>query len=204
MAKNSSGKDGSSSVQIVVALIGLFGVLGVALINNWTEIFSTIASIKPPSSVSVERTELEPSDLSDLQTFLSTQQFQKADEETRKLMLQLSDRADESWINKESIERIACADLRSIDNLWRSYTGKKFGFKTQKSIFQLAGDNEKFGELVGWREDGRWLTTSDLDYSLNAPPGHMPSVSRDGSLSGGWLSYYLLSTSFSEASGCIE
>lgn len=203
MANNGNGQDGSSGIQIVVALIGLFGVLGVALINNWTEIFSNTESASLPSSNLVESAKLEPSDISDLQTFLATQQFRNADRETRRIMLQLSGRENEAWIDKESIERVSCEDLRLIDDLWQSYTQDQFGFTTQKALFQSTGKNEEFGELVGWRKDESWLTTSDLDYSLNAPSGHLPSASRDGSLSGGWLSYYLLSDTFSEASSCI-
>ena len=207
MSNNGGGKSGASGVQIIVALIGLFGVISVALIENWTEIFpKNASSVESSAAASVDsaNAELDASDLNDLETLLSAQKFYEADKETRQLMLQLSDRESELWIDKESMERIACADLRSIDNLWHSYTDGKFGFTAQKNIFQQTGKNEKFGDRVGWRNDGSWLTTSDLQNSLNAPPGHLPSTSRDGSLSAGWLSYFLLSDSFSKASSCIE
>ncbi|EFA70864.1 Serine/Threonine protein kinase protein [Cylindrospermopsis raciborskii CS-505] len=31
-----------------------------------------------------------------------------------------------------------------------------------------------FGERVGWRKDGSWLDSSDLNFSLSAPTGHLP------------------------------
>lgn len=40
------------------------------------------------------------------------------------------------------------------------------------------------GDRVGWRNKGLWLFTEDLNYDLNAPQGHLPSLAMSGLLEG--------------------
>jgi hypothetical protein len=216
MAENDNNKNQGTRTQIIVALIGLVGVIATALFGNWDKIFRT-SQLQPgtTSSPSVPSPLITPSSpfssqqkfkgyITTLKDLLAAKNFREADKETRKIMLQLSNREREGWIDRSSIEKISCGDIRTIDQLWRQYSNNKFGFSIQKRIYQSVGNTEKFGELVGWRKNGNWLTTNDLKYDLESPIGHFPSTSREGNLSGGWLVWFLLSDSFSSAASCIS
>ncbi|WP_373278822.1 GUN4 domain-containing protein [Cylindrospermopsis raciborskii] len=45
-----------------------------------------------------------------------------------------------------------------------------------------------FGDHVGWRSAGSWLKYSDLNFSLSAPKGQLPTVRRSMTMVwGGWV-----------------
>lgn len=118
-----------------------------------------------------------------LEKLLKAQEWQKADEETTKIMLKVSNRASEGWLRVEDIEKFPCEDLRTIDKLWVKYSKGKFGFSVQKRIyFELGGTSEydnkvwnTFGEKVGWRVKGRWINKNSTIWSLQTLDGHLPS-----------------------------
>ncbi|PMB01494.1 hypothetical protein CEN45_02685 [Fischerella thermalis CCMEE 5198] len=82
---------------------------------------------------------------------------------------------------KEHIKEFPCQDLRTIDALWTKYSQGHFGFSMQKHIWlELGAEIDKYtecllGDRVGWRIKQEWLKYSDLNFSLNAPQGHLPS-----------------------------
>ena len=84
-------------------------------------------------------------------------------------------------IDKESIENLRCSLLIEINRLWDRYSSQKFGFNIQKNIYLnylKESDNRikyneeafnKFGDHVGWRENGKWKTWEELtEYSDKA------------------------------------
>jgi len=118
-------------------------------------------------------------DYGKLQQLLAAQEWRKADEETRRVMLKVANREKEGWLDKESIDNFPCEDLRTIDRLWVHYSNGHFGFSVQKRIWQQLGgkidyDTEGLGDAVGWRKDGKWLNYNDLTFSLASPTGHFP------------------------------
>ena len=52
MGAPEGGRDSSTRIQIVVALIGLLGVIAAALISNWSSIFPKPAAVPPANSTS--------------------------------------------------------------------------------------------------------------------------------------------------------
>lgn len=103
---------------------------------------------------------------SKLQQLLVSGNFKQADQETRKIMLQVANRQQQGWLNDASIQEFPCQDLRAIDQLWVQYSNSKFGLSVQKRIFQEVGkDQDKFGESVGW---------SSKILGIQPPPGHLP------------------------------
>ncbi len=201
MAEND--KNSGNQTQIIVALIGLVGVISTALLSNWDKIFP-VSNSQQSSLSSSSNSQQTPEKYAVLETFLAAKRFRDADEETRKIMLELTNRENESWIDKSSIEKVSCQEIRTLDQLWKRYSHEQFGFTVQKAIFQSVGDTEAFGDAVGWRKNGNWLTTNDINYSLESPKGHLPSTSREGSLTGGWLVWFFLSDSFSNIANCIN
>lgn len=92
-------------------------------------------------------------------------------------MLSVTQRAKEGWLRDEDIENFHCQDLRTIDQLWVNYSNGRFGFSVQKHIWQDVGKHyESFGNRVGWRNNGKWLSLEDITFELRAPRGHLPVV----------------------------
>jgi hypothetical protein len=112
-------------------------------------------------------------DYGKLDELLKTGQWQAADLETKAIMLRIVGRED--YLPREIIDEFPCEPLDIVDQLWLHRSGNRFGFSVQVRILQeVAGNWEKFGDLVGWRVNQVWLTKYDRRYNLQAPTGHLP------------------------------
>ncbi|NEP41833.1 MAG: GUN4 domain-containing protein [Okeania sp. SIO2H7] len=106
---------------------------------------------------------------STLENLLKQKKWKEADWETFNIMLKVTNLEKEGGLNTESIKKFSCSNLRIIDLLWQKYSDDKLGFSAQSRIYQsLAGTKEyddeswkNFGDKVGWREAGKWLSYSD-------------------------------------------
>jgi hypothetical protein len=120
-----------------------------------------------------------------LETFLKNGQWREADEETDRLMLQIAGKEADQWLSVEDIENFPCEDLCTIDKLWVDYSKGKFGFSVQKKVWMdcsgVPGENNwvvynKFGDQVGWRRGGNWLSYDELTFLLEISQlGHLPA-----------------------------
>ena len=149
------------------------------------------------------------SNLIELENLLQEKKWQEADRKTAALMLKLSDREQQKWIDVESMNKIDCQHISAIDQLWLKHSDQKFGFSVQKriwyNIISTSNLDQEFGKQVGWFNGDRWLRSYDLNYELEeAPKGYFPSVSRPGDLSSGWTGRVLLSSSWSKQSDCLD
>ena len=127
---------------------------------------------------------------SKLEDYLKNQQWQKADRETSRVMLQTMGKEEDRYLTSNDIENFPCADLRKIDQLWVKYSKGKFGFSVQKKIYQSLGGTKEyewkvwvtFGDKVGWRKGGKWLEYKKLTFSMEHYEGHLPTfvVGLDG------------------------
>ncbi|NJO45514.1 MAG: hypothetical protein HC835_07695 [Oscillatoriales cyanobacterium RM2_1_1] len=93
--------------------------------------------------------------------------------------------------------RVVCAEVQTLDQLWTTYSDGKFGFSAQVQQWQqaIAGFPndlrtavDTYGQLVGWtrREPLKdqefqalwwasdWLTEPELTYDLKTSEGHLP------------------------------
>ena len=121
-----------------------------------------------------------------LQQYLAEKNWFEADKETIRLILDVMGKEIEE-LTPEDIQHFPCKDLMTIDRLWLKYSNNRFGFSPQLAEYQEIGGNiqatieqnrqlvEKWGEILGWRQENRWLPCSELDFSLNAPKGCHPS-----------------------------
>ncbi|MCA1993708.1 MAG: serine/threonine-protein kinase [Coleofasciculus sp. S288] len=127
-----------------------------------------------------------------LRDSLAAGNWKEADRETVAVMLKAFHREKKGMLECEDIDKFPCEDLRTIDQLWVKYSYGRFGFSVQKRIYDQCGRNEyKFGDLVGWRVNNKWLYPSDLTFNLQAPLGHLPGLRRGSHRRGGGL--YLFS-----------
>ncbi|MEB3342605.1 GUN4 domain-containing protein [Okeania sp.] len=117
-----------------------------------------------------------------LENLLAARKWQKADAETREIMLKILDRETREWGTKAEIEKFPCKDLSIIDKLWIKYSNGRFGFTVQKIIWQNIGGKPnadhniyiRFAEQIGWRLNENWLSWFDFNFNINAPVGHLP------------------------------
>ncbi|MDJ0590807.1 MAG: GUN4 domain-containing protein [Pleurocapsa sp. MO_226.B13] len=160
----------------------------------------------PKSSTSSQPLPLKK--YSELRRLLADRKFKEADEKTNKILLQLT--GNDSYNNSSDAELIDCVVYQTIDSLWREYSNNKFGFSVQIRIFQKVGNTEKFGDLVDWRENGKWLNYTDLNKTLEeAPQGYFPSryrgsKSSSSSLSGAWMVWSFLPLPNRTTAHCIN
>ena len=121
-------------------------------------------------------------DYSNLRDLLKYGQWREADEETYRVMLKATNRGSQGYLDIPAIKQFPCEDLQTIDQLWVTASGGKFGFSVQKRIWQKCGSpteyNDewlKFGDSVGWRKGGKWLEYSELAFDTqNSLEGELP------------------------------
>ncbi|MDJ0536655.1 MAG: GUN4 domain-containing protein [Xenococcaceae cyanobacterium MO_207.B15] len=119
-----------------------------------------------------------------LETYLKNGQWREADSETLKVMLKVADREEIGYLNKDSIDKFPCEDLRIIDQLWVKYSKGKFGFSVQKDIYESLGGTKEYNQQVwhnfceinGWRVGGKYINYHDLTFNVKAPQAHLPTT----------------------------
>jgi hypothetical protein len=121
-----------------------------------------------------------------LRDLLKDYQWHAAEQETVSLMLEVVGRRRDDWLRDMDLKNFPIIDLHTIDNLWIKYSQSRFGFSIQRRIWKSLGsginwESERIlSEQLGWRINGQWIKYESLDFSLGAPPGHLPAVS-------GWI-----------------
>ncbi len=172
---------------LVFTGVSAFSVLGQETPNNQPSLLSPETGI----------------DYTPLQESLQRQRWMQANETTTNLMLQAVNRQEQGWIPQEEVKKFACWDLKTIDALWKEYSRGKFGFTVQFPIFVETGNRpgrlvdteayDNFGTRIGWRKDGQWVQFKlNIDYSLDAPMGHLPNPRQEYQITGGRLNYTAL------------
>ena len=149
-----------------------------------------------------------------LGNFLAQRKWEEADNETANLMFQLSGQVYE--MSSEYVKTVPYTEFNTIDKLWNEYSNGRFGFSVQKRIWQE--ENSKLGEFhsnkisacfcetVGWRVINGCLLSSSLNFSLNAPLGHLPVkvASQGGSVASFLCSIYKCEQEEEETLGIYE
>ena len=134
-------------------------------------------------------------DYSNLIKLLTNNSWKEADQETAKILLILSKREKEGWLDKSDLEKVESEELTNLNNLWTKHSKGNFGFLAQKVIYTELGGMKAhkpeawkaFGDKVGWRKQGAWLPYKDLNFSLRAPKGHLPMLGMHFWGFTGWL-----------------
>jgi hypothetical protein len=135
-----------------------------------------------------------------LRQLLQNKKWREANEKTYTLFLKATDRELQGWIAPEQFKEFPCDDLRIIDQLWREASGNHFGFTVQFPIYIAAGNRpgrltsieayETFGDRLGWRKGQEWVIFKEnLNYTIDAPLGHLPAPRREYIITGGRLDY---------------
>jgi hypothetical protein len=127
-----------------------------------------------------------------LEEYLKNQQWYEADQETWKLMLKVTNREEEGYLELDNIKNFPCEDLLTLDRLWVEYSKKhgfEFGFSVQKQIYVECGGildfsdpssktwNE-FCDRTAWKSEGKWVDYPDQFFKNNfmSVKGHLPFI----------------------------
>ncbi len=131
-------------------------------------------------------------DYTPLRDSLKAEKWSEADLQTYKLVEQIVQTAKQKnkhvFIELKTIAEFSCPDIRTIDSLWKKYTGNKFGFSSQQEVWQSVNQKgdfstqtwRSFATQVGWKEGdvasgSGYLLYDQLDFNPNeAPTGHLP------------------------------
>lgn len=116
----------------------------------------------------------------DLENYLKDEQWKKADDETHRLMATSIGKDENRWLEAEDLSKLPSDLLKTIDGLWIKYSGGKFGFSVQKTMYLLCGGIpdgvyheeawEKFCHMNGWYRNGEFA----VDTWATLPRGHLP------------------------------
>ncbi|MDT9190259.1 MAG: GUN4 domain-containing protein [Limnospira sp. PMC 894.15] len=142
-------------------------------------------------------------DYTELDKLLKSGNWKAADEETAKMMLAVAGQTQRGYLDNDDIKNFPCDDLRIIDGLWVKHSNGRFGFSVQKQIYINCGGKpdgsypgatifERYGDEVGWRVNGSYLTSwSDCTFSAAAPRGHLPTILGEVYLGVDWASIWV-------------
>ncbi|BAY22748.1 serine/threonine protein kinase [Calothrix sp. NIES-2100] len=122
-------------------------------------------------------------DYTKLHDLLMKNKWREADQETLAIMLKVSRREKQGWLDVEDIKKFPLEELSTIDDLWNTHSKGKFGFKIQTQIWlsiqgKLQTDYQiwcSFGNRVGWCQRYSWKGYDNLTFSSKSPKGHLPS-----------------------------
>ncbi len=151
------------------------------------------SSPQPSSTVSVE----SKTNYDQLSIYLKEKNWKAADNETYLLLLKAagSQSYNDGTFHPDEVNRINCADLVLIDQLWTQASNGKQGLTAQKKIYEdSARDIRKTYESIGWinasgeltietaynRDNSRWEYIEGRQPNFKSPPvGHFPFLLRD-------------------------
>jgi hypothetical protein len=153
-----------------------------------------VEEIAPPAPQPMAEPEVKSKqnlDYERLQSLMKAGEWTEASQLTSLIMLNLGDKTGKGYLDANDTAKLSCTELKTVDGLWRYYTGGRSSFTMQARIWRNmwgddAKDAKKFEGRVGWHKS-----------SLNPDPktaqaGHMPlRPSGDGgsfdTLKGGWM-----------------
>lgn len=124
-------------------------------------------------------------DYTRLRQLLWLQQWEAADQETERLMLTALSHDMHPLTDSNLVLQLNCVDLQTIDALWARYSQQQFGFLAQYQVYiQCERQADDYLRALGWQNslgigDVSLLTRRksyrDLEFSLAAPVGHLPT-----------------------------
>lgn len=139
-----------------------------------------------------------------LRTLLGARNWKAADLETQRLLVADADVGGYQGVDADEAATIACELLLEVDAAWSEASDGRFGLRTQNRLLAETMSegypgNEvwrQFGRAVGWVEGREWIVAEDVDYSDEAPDGHLPwvpgfgTVVNTGRIYDGFRSFY--------------
>jgi hypothetical protein len=115
---------------------------------------------------------------------LKAKRWDQADQETKRLILQISQDNQQltighDWLTAEGVKNFPCQEIQTLDRLWKQHSTGQYGFSRQLSLWQRPLNYEKLTQ-----DSNRWKAFSQtLDWAETAPTGTAPADSKPRSIS---------------------
>ncbi|HBE58732.1 MAG TPA: serine/threonine kinase [Cyanobacteria bacterium UBA11149] len=118
--------------------------------------------------------------------FLNQKDWKDADIETRQLMLQIAgaDSREDRLLTANDIQqysqRYSTIPLFRVktnrsDRLWLQASQGHFGFSVISNLYQAVNEDYfLLADQVGWRSEKDWIDYNKINFTLDAPVGHLP------------------------------
>jgi len=119
-------------------------------------------------------------DYAPFQALLEAGEWEKADDEHRRLMCVLAgeEAEDREWVYFTEVADMPTTDLRTIDELWKHYSNGRFGFSVQRKIWVSQKRQwPKFFKKIDWTtgENGDYRKfPQEFQWRADAAQGHLP------------------------------
>lgn len=128
--------------------------------------------------------------LNALDALLAARAWRAADAETRRLLIDDVDMGGYVGVDPDEAAQLDCALLVELDDAWLRASGGRFAFSTQVRILgevmvlDLPTNDtwRAFGREVGWVHGREWIEGDQVQYSDDAPVGHLPYVPAMGTV----------------------
>jgi hypothetical protein len=118
-----------------------------------------------------------------LEAFLRNQEWEKADNETYRLMITTVGKDKGEWFTSDELLNFPCAELKAIDGLWVKYSQGRFGFSVQKELYLECGGIpdgqyhkeawDTFCHANGWKVNNQY---AGVTFDTTSPKAHLPSL----------------------------
>ncbi|OYE02440.1 AAA-like domain-containing protein [Nostoc sp. 'Peltigera membranacea cyanobiont' 232] len=108
-----------------------------------------------------------------LENLLINEKWKEADILTTKIILHITNRQKEGWLDKKSIDNFPCHNFQLIDQYWTKYSKNNFGFSIQKRLYLQTKNRldkyndesyKKFGIKIGWYQPQYSKNANDSSY----------------------------------------
>ena len=196
------------AIALIVLTSGIC-LLGIGISTGWNPFKSdilpsdspqpsaTIPTVSPSPQTSVALIPDRKASYEQLSIYLKAKNWKAADDETYLLLLNAagSQSTKDGTFHPDEFNRINCADLVLIDQLWTQASNGKQGLTAQKKIYEDSGkDIRKTYENIGWltpsgelaidtaydRQTSRWEYIEGRQPNFKAPiVGHLPFLLRE-------------------------
>lgn len=116
-------------------------------------------------------------DYTKLHRLLTQSSWKEADIETRKIMLQITgaNNRKELLITASDIQKFPCSELKILDQIWTESSNMRFGFSIIANIYEAVNqDYFLLAEQVGWCREDNWINHEQINFTNDAPVGHLP------------------------------
>jgi serine/threonine protein kinase len=158
---------------------------------------AAIPTVSPSPQTSATLVPDRKASYEQLSIYLKAKNWKAADNETYLLLLQAagSQSVNDGTFHPDEFNRITCADLVLIDQLWTQASSGKQGLTAQKKIYEdSAKDIRKVYENIGWftpsgelaidtaydRQTSRWEYIEGRQPNFKSPiVGHLPFLLRE-------------------------
>lgn len=145
----------------------------------------------PAAEIAVPKMESKVGfDFVPLLTALQAGEYREADQLTRDGLITIAGETavKRGYVYFSEVPNMPIEDMATIERLWRTYSGGKFGYCVQRAAFNSKKVDRKFEaffDRIGWKnKEGkllRWLPEAKFDefiYDVDkAPKGHLPLTS---------------------------